>query len=148
MSISEPSAEQLAWERTCSRAITSDTLWKLDVSRAALFLIHCARADIRSIPGLRSEDALADQLLTAAASVSAHIGESYGRWSVADQLKFLSYALGSVRECMSWYEASRDRLPAAIVDERELLIARLRALLLGYIRSLRRRRRGDLHLRG
>jgi len=139
----EPSAEQLAWERTCSRAITSDTVWKLDVYRAALFLIYCARADIRSIPGLRFEDELADQLLTAAASVSAHIGESYGRWGVADQLKFLGYALGSVRECISWYEGSRDRLPPGVVDDRELLIARIRALLLGYIRSLRKRRHGD-----
>jgi four helix bundle protein len=143
MLIPEPSAEQLAWERTCSRAITSDTLWKLDVYRAALFLLHCARADLRSIPGLRPEDELADQLLTAAASVSAHIGESYGRWGVADQLKFLGYALGSVRECISWYNASRDRLPNAVVDEREMLIARIRALLLGYIRSLRKRRRPD-----
>ena len=143
MLIPEPSAEQLAWERTCSHAITSDTLWKLDVYRAALFLIHCARADLRSIPGLRPEDELADQLLTAAASVSAHIGESYGRWSVADQLKFLGYALGSVRECISWYNGSRDRLPNAVVDDREMLIARVRALLLGYIRSLRKRRRTD-----
>jgi len=143
MCVTEPSAEQLAWERTCSRAITSDTIWKLDVYRAALFLIHCVRADIRSIPGLRPEDELADQILTAAASVSAHIGESYGRWGVADQLKFLGYALGSVRECISWYEGLRDRLPHAVVDERELLIARIRALLLGYIRSLRKRRRRD-----
>jgi four helix bundle protein len=143
MPVSEASAEQLAWERTCSRAITSDTVWKLDVYRAALFLIYCARADIRSIPGLRSEDELADQLLAAAASVSAHIGESYGRWGVADQLKFLGYALGSVRECISWYEGSRDRLPPAVVDDRELLVARIRALLLGYIRSLRKRRHRD-----
>ena len=139
----EPSAEQLAWERTRSRAITSDTIWKLDVYRAALFLIHCAREDIRSIPSLRPADELADQLLTAAASVSAHIGESYGRWGAADQLKFLGYALGSLRECVSWYEGSRDRLASAIVDEREALIARTRALLLGYIRSLRQRRRNS-----
>ena len=141
MRMPEASEEQLAWERSRSRAITSDTIWKLDVYRAALFLTHCARADIRSIPGLRSEDELADQLLTAAASVSAHIGESYGRWGSADQLKFLGYALGSLRECISWYEGSRDRLAPAIVDDRELLIARTRALLLGYIRSLRKRRR-------
>lgn len=136
----EPSPEQLTWERTRSRAITSDTIWKLDVYRAALFLIHCARADIRSIPGLRPADELADQLLTAAASVSAHIGEGYGRWGGADQLKFLGYALGSLRECISWYEGSRDRLSDTVVDDRELLIARVRALLLGYIRSLRKRR--------
>jgi four helix bundle protein len=139
----EPSAEQLTWERTVSRAITSDAIWKLDVYRAALFLIYCSRTDIRSIPGLRPEDELADQLLTAAASVSAHIAESYCRWSIADQLKFLGYALGSLRECISWYEGSRDRLPHAVVEERELLIARIRALLLGYIRSLKNRGRRD-----
>ena len=57
--------------------------------------------------------------------------------SVADQVKFLGYALGSVRDCISWYEGSRDRLPNAVVDDREMLIARIRALVLGYIRSLR-----------
>ena len=119
MRMPEPSVEQLAWERTVSRAIASDTIWKLDVYRASVFLIHCAREDIRSIPGLRSADELADQLLTAAASVSAHISEGYGRWGTADQLKFLGYALGSVRECISWYEGSRDRLAHAVVDDRE-----------------------------
>ena len=47
------------------------------------------------------------------------------------------------RECISWYEGSRDCLPRPVVDERELLIARIRALLLGYIRSLRKRRPRD-----
>ena len=82
---------------------------------AALFLIYCARADIGSIPGLRSEDELADQLLTAAASVSAQYWRELRPLGVADQLKFLGYALRSVRECMSWYEGSRDRLPPALM---------------------------------
>ena len=143
MSIPEPSDEQLEWEKTCSRAITSDTVWKLDAYRSALFLILCARADLRSIPGIRPDDELGVQLLAAAASVSAHIGEGYGRWTLADQLKYLGYALGSVRECMSWYEALRDRLSDAVVDKREALIARTRALTLGYIRSLRQKRGKD-----
>jgi four helix bundle protein len=141
MWIPEPSAEQLAWEKTCSRAITSDTIWKLDAYRSALFLIPCARMDLRSIPGIRPNDELAVQLLTAAASVSAHIGEGYGRFTLPDQLKHLGYSLGSVRECTSFYEALRDRLPDAVVDQRQELIARTRALTLGYIRSLRKKRR-------
>ena len=143
MWIPEPTAEQLAWEKTCSRAITSDTVWKLDMYRSALFLIYCVRMDLRSIPGIRANDELAVQLLTAAASVSAHIGEGYGRWTLPDQLKYLGYSLGSVRECISFYEALRDRLPEAVVDERQALIARTRALTLGYIRSLRRKRRDE-----
>ena len=124
MWIPEPSAEQLEWEKTCSRAITSDMVWKLDAYRSALFLIHCARTDLRSIPGLHPDDEIGGQLLTAAASVSAHIGEGYGRWTLADQLKYLGYALGSVRECTSWYEALRDRLSDAVVDHRQALVAR------------------------
>jgi hypothetical protein len=55
----------------------------------------------------------------------------------------LGYALGSARECNSWYDGSRDRLSNVVVDEREMLIARIRALLLRYIRSLRKRRRAN-----
>jgi hypothetical protein len=49
----------------------------------------------------------------------------------------VSYALASVRECIPWYEALRDALSDATVDERILLVARLRSILLGLIRSLR-----------
>jgi four helix bundle protein len=129
--------EQRAWERTCPEAITSDLLWKLDAYRAALFLQHLTRADCRTIRATGCAPTVEDQLRAAAGSVSAHIGEGYSRSTRADRLKFLGYALGSVRECASWYQSARDILSEAVVDERLFLVMRNRTLILGLIRSIR-----------
>jgi hypothetical protein len=47
------SDEQRAWELTCSRAVTSDVLWKLDAYRAALFLLHVSRGDCKALRAAR-----------------------------------------------------------------------------------------------
>jgi four helix bundle protein len=135
------SAEQVEWELKCSRAVTSDVIWKLDAYRSALFLLDVARtdarADARAAFATRPEEGIAAQLIRAAGSVSANIGEGYSRSTRADRLRFLGYALGSARECMSWYHALTDALPRPTLDSRLLLLSRIRALLLGLIRSLR-----------
>src|SRR5689334_25050604 len=98
------SDEQRKWELACSSAITSDVIWKLDAYRAALFLLHVARGDCQVLRAARPNEEIAAQLLSAAASVSAHLGEGYSRGTRADRLRFLGYALGSTRECVSWFE--------------------------------------------
>jgi four helix bundle protein len=136
------SVDQRLWERTCPEAITSDLLWKLDAYRAALFLQHVSRADCQAIRAAHGSEFVEEQLRSAAGSVSAHLGEGYSRSTRADRLKFLGYALGSVRECVSWYQSARDILPNAIIEERLNLIMRNRTLILGLIRSMRERRSG------
>jgi four helix bundle protein len=131
------SDEQQAWEQSCSPAITSDVLWKLDAYRAALFLLHVARGDCAGLRGTQTDGWLASQILRAAGSVSANLGEGYSRSTRADRLRFLGYALGSARECLSWFEAARGVLPDSVIDDRLVLATRLRSLLLGLIRSLR-----------
>jgi len=118
------SAEQRAWEKDCSRAITSDVIWKLDVYRAALFFLHLRRA---------------------AGSVSANLAEGYSRSTRADRLRFLGFALGSARECVSWYQAAREVLPDEAIEARLHLLSRIRALLLGLIRSLRQPKSASGH---
>ena len=132
------SPEQRAWERSCHRAITSDVIWKLDAYRAALFLLVCARDDQFASVRRPLDPAIASQLVRAAASVSANIGEGYSRPTRADRIRFLSYALGSTRECVSWYEASLGAIDRQTLDSRLTLIERNRALLLGLIRSVAR----------
>ena len=80
---------------------------------------------------------IASQLLRAAGSISANLGEGYSRSTRTDRIRFLSYSLGSARECISWYEAARAMLPEEQIEERLALLARIRALLLGLIRTLR-----------
>jgi four helix bundle protein len=132
-------ADQTAWERTCHEAIRSDVLWTLDAYRASLFLIHLARRDARVVAKHALDPKLPGQLLHAAGSVSANISEGYSRSTRADRLRFFDYALGSDRECVTWYSESADDLAPEVLGDRFLLLARIRALLLGLITSIRKR---------
>jgi hypothetical protein len=60
--------DQLEWERRCPSAITNDAIWKLHVYRAALYLLHLVRADVRFGLRHRLHPELAGQLLSAKAS--------------------------------------------------------------------------------
>jgi four helix bundle protein len=131
------SAEQLLWERSCPAAITSDVIWNLDVYRAALFLRQVARRDCAILSADRVGEQLAGQLARATGSVGANLGEGYSRPSRADRIRFLNYALGSTREAITWYHASSSLLPQNLIEERLLLLVRIRSLLLGLIKSLR-----------
>jgi four helix bundle protein len=131
--------DQLAWERTIPEAITSDTIWKLHAYRIALYLIDLARFDVRIGMKRGLDREIASQLLRSAASISANIGEGYSRSTRADRLRFLGYALGSLRECVSWYRAATDHLEGIPGEDRLVVLARIRPLLLGLIRSTRAR---------
>ncbi len=128
---------QHAWESSCSPSITSDVLWKLDAYRVTLYLLHLSRIDCQALQRSRAGSGIASQLLRAAGSISANLGEGYSRSTRTDRIRFLSYSLGSARECISWYEALRVLLPEQLIEERLALLARTRSLLLGLIRALR-----------
>ena len=129
--------EQLVWERSCHWTLTSDVIWRLDVYRASLYFLHIARADAAALVAARRGHAVADQMLRAAGSVSANVAEGYSRTTRVDRLRFLAYALGSARECMTWYQAAKDSLADEIIEDRFVLLTRIRSLLLGLIRSYR-----------
>jgi four helix bundle protein len=131
--------DQLEWERRCPTAITSDAIWKLNVYRAALYLLHLVRTDVRFALKHRLDPELAGQLLRAVASISANIGEGFGRSTRSDRLRFFGYSLGSLRESVSWLLATADYLPPTACDARIDVIGRTRPLLLGLIRSTRER---------
>ena len=126
------------WETTVPKGTRDDIIWTFHTYRAALFLLHLARDDMRRAragPGWRT---IADQLLRAVASISANIGEGYGRSTPADRARCYDIALGSLRESASWYDAARLHLAPDVVDHRTDQLAELRRMLYGAIRSLRR----------
>ena len=133
------SLDQLEWERTCPEAITSDTIWTLDAYRSSLYLLDLARADIRDAVKRGLSPEIASQLLRSVTSVSANLAEGYSRSTRGDRLRFYGYALGSLRECMSWYRAASDFLAADSTAHRLNVVSRIRRLLLGLIRSTRAR---------
>jgi four helix bundle protein len=137
MVLPSDSPAQRQWEKSLPHPITSDVLWKLDAHRAAMYLVHLAKGDAGILAETVATARIADQLLRAAGSVSANLGEGYSRSTRADRLRFLGYALGSARECITWYHAASDTLPADLIDARLSLLMRIRSLLLGLIRAVR-----------
>lgn len=131
------SAEQVRWERACPRMLAADALWKLDVYRSSLFLVHVVREDLRAVAAAPPISGIAAQLLRSAGSVSAHIAEGYSRATRTDRLRFFACALGAARECVSWYESIRGVISDDALEDRLLLLVRIRALLLSFIRAQR-----------
>lgn len=132
---------QEEWEAGQPGAITRDLLWKLHVYRAALFLLHGALGDAKELRRNRRY-AIADQLVRAAGSVSANIAEGYSRSGTADRVRLLDYALGSARECITWYQAAADVLPLPVLEARHELLSRIRGMTLRLITSQRGRHAG------
>lgn len=129
---------QEEWEREVPAAVSRDLLWKLHVYRAALFLLELSLRDAKVLRTRRRE-AIADQLVRAAGSVSANIAEGYSRSSPADRVRLLDYALGSARECITWYQAASDIFPLPTIEARHELLGRIRGMTLRLITAQRSR---------
>jgi four helix bundle protein len=134
MSPSLSTAEQITWERGCSRHITSDVIWNLDAYRTALYLLHCVQVDLETV---RAREEVKDQLIRAAGAIGADLSEGYSRSTRADRVRYYGYALGSIRECVVWYLGLNGKLEGELIDARLAHISRCRALVLGMIKSAR-----------
>ncbi len=129
---------QEEWESTVPAALSRDLLWKLHVYRAALFLLDAAMRDADLLRRRRREG-IAEQLVRAAGSVSANIAEGYSRSSPRDRVRLLDYALGSARECITWYQAAAGILSPEALDARHELLSRIRGMTLRLIAAQRSR---------
>ena len=127
------SDDQREWERTRHESLKSDAIWSLDAYRAALYFRFLAKPDCALIRRLLPDEELAPQLAKSSGSISSNICEGYSRATAPDRKRFYGYSLGSTRECINWYEDARGTLPEETIDARQLLLARIRALVLGLI---------------
>ena len=76
---------------------------------------------------------LSKQLYAAVGSIAANIGEGYSRSSGKDRARFFEYALGSVRESMSWYRSAEPVLGKELSTNRLDRLEEIRRLLLSII---------------
>lgn len=60
-------------------------------------------------PSVRNDSKFRDQIIPAASSVAANVAEGYGRGSPGDFARFISIALGSLRETETWLRDGIDR---------------------------------------
>ena len=73
------------------------------------------------------------QLYASVASIEANIGEAYSRSSGKDRAMRFEYALGSVRESMSWYKSVKPVLGEEVVKDRRNRLEEMRRMLLAII---------------
>jgi four helix bundle protein len=81
----------------------------------------------------RVTEKIASQLYAAVGSIGANLGEGYSRSSGRDRARIFEYALGSVRESMTWYESAEPVLGAEVVHQRLDKLEEIRRLLLAII---------------
>jgi four helix bundle protein len=127
----------LEWEATQPGAITKDPLWSLNCYREALSLIDLARRDVGDIGKQDPLSAAKGQLLTSIGSIAANIAEGYGRMTTADRTRFLSCALGSTREAITWYRTAGVIVGGVALEDRIDRLARVRRMLLGLLARLK-----------
>jgi four helix bundle protein len=77
-----------------------------------------------------------DQLTRALGSISANIAEGYSRGTISDRCRFYSYALGSSREAIAWYDTLRLEL-GDVASDRQAKLVQIRRLLLTTLRRIR-----------
>ena len=83
-----------------------DPLRRMRVYQLADDLMPDAWTDAKKLAAEPLTQEIASQLYGAVSSIAANISEGYSRSSGRDRARIFEYALGSVRESMSWYRAA------------------------------------------
>ena len=139
MANSSDDARLIEWEKRQHVAITGDPLWRLNCYREALYLVDAIGDDVRALGNSDARAPADEQLLTSVASIAANIAEGYGRPSMPDRMRFLSYSLGSAREAIVWYKRLRPSENIDRINDRLTRLARVRRMLIALLTRLKER---------
>jgi len=120
-------------------ASSNDPLFRMRAYQIAKDLLQAAWLDAKTLSGDPVTQKISGQLYAAIGSISANIGEGYSRSSGIDRSRIFEYALGSVRESMTWYQAAQPVLGDVVLTRLNDL-EEVRRLLLAIIPRERARR--------
>ena len=112
---------------------SQDPLGRMRVFQLAGELIPDCYCDAKVVLADSITREIAGQLYAAVCSIEANVSEAYSRSSGKDRAARFEYALGSVRESMSWYKSSKPVLGDATVADRRDRLEEMRRLLLAII---------------
>jgi four helix bundle protein len=115
-----------------SHKTAKDPLFRMRAYRVAADLLEAAWQDAKILSAEPVTERIAGQLYAAVNSITANLGEGYSRSSGKDRSRIFEYALGSVRESISWYQGARPVL-GAIVGDRLDNLEEIRRLLIAII---------------
>jgi four helix bundle protein len=110
----------------------NDPLFRMKAYRLAVDLLDVAWQDAKTLSAEPVTERIAGQLYSAVGSIAANLGEGYSRSSGKDRARIFEFALSSVRESITWYQAGRPVL-GEIVPSRLNVLEELRRLLLAII---------------
>jgi four helix bundle protein len=139
----EPTFDE--WLAALPASVTEDPMWRWEALRLAMWAGELAVADARLIRATGAHRRTAEQLVTAVGSIAANLSEGASRTTAPDRARFLSYALGSTREAITWYTLNRLLFPAERYTSRVECLASIRRLLTAALRTLHAHTDTDFH---
>ncbi len=104
------------WMERVPEEIRSDSVWRVEAYRLALFAADIAWQEVVALSEDRRLRGVTDQLYRAVGSISANVEEDYSRGTGKDRARFYEYALGSARETRGWYYKARHTLKPVVVE--------------------------------
>lgn len=129
----------LDWEKSVPEVITSDSLWKMEAYRLALFASDLSWHDSTRLMQDKRTLGLAEQLYEAVGSISANFAEGYSYSTGPNRARMYEYALGSARESRDWYYKGRFVLKEVVTQHRLVLHTHIIRLALTMIPQQRGR---------
>ncbi len=121
------------WVISLPKDITSDSLWKMEAYRLALFACEIGWHDVTELIKDKRTQSVADQLYRSLGSVSANIAEGYSHHTGKARAQYYQYALGSARESRDWYYKAHHVLKQEVVNHRIALVTQVIKLLLAMV---------------
>ena len=122
-----------------SKSDSRDPLSRMRAYRLARALIADSWSDAERLRHHLITEKISGQLYAAVGSIAANISEGYSRSSGRDRARIFEYALGSVRESMTWYESAAPVLGEEVMHQRLETLEEVRRLLLAVIPRERQR---------
>src|SRR5688572_13185600 len=129
------------WESGVPGVIKSDTLWRVEAYRLALFLADLGWIDTENLMARRGTDHHAHQLRRSTSKISSALSEGYSRNSGKARSTYYEYAAGSARESRDWYYKLRRAMKARVVEHRLDLCTQISKLALKMVGHERRENR-------
>jgi len=112
---------------------SQDPLKRMTAYQIADALMPDAYKDAKILLADAVTKEIAAQLYASVIGIEANIGEAYSRSSGKDRALRFEYALGEVRESMSWYKGGQPVLGEEITNDRRDRLEEIRRLLLAII---------------
>ena len=118
---------------------SADPITRMRVYQLAFKVRPACAEDAEIIRRNPITENIAGQLYTAVGSIAANLVEGYSRSSGKDRARIFEYALGSARESIEWYHASRHVMPPELFEDRLPVLDEIVRMLLAIVPRERKR---------